>query len=195
MQQRLAAVFASSAQIEQLTVELPLVRSMPALLRAIGDVVAESFSADTAAIWRRDGDGWTPVHHHGFTANEATWTVRADQPLFYEIDAIGGAMLIDPVESMQAAVVGIGGAHTRSFAAACIAAGEGRYGIITLGRNRPLEPGDLDRLTELALEASLAIAVAEHLERMRDLVGPSTSPSTLVSDADGPPPPPPVAFT
>jgi hypothetical protein len=173
MQRRLAAVFSSSSQIEQLAKELPLVRSMSALLVAITDVVAEVLDADTAALWRRTDEGWVAAHHHGFTAAEATWMVPLDQPLLREIDITGGSILMDPVESMQAAVVGIGGAHTRSIMAACIAAGEGRYGIITVGRDRPLEPHDLDHLTDLALEASLAVAVAEHIERVRDLVVPA----------------------
>jgi hypothetical protein len=76
-------------------------------------------------------------------------------------------MLIDPVEKVQAAVVGIGGAHTESFMAASIAAGTARLGILAVGRNCPLTEGELDRLVDVASEAAPGMAVAEQLARLR----------------------------
>jgi hypothetical protein len=70
------------------------------------------------------------------------------------------------VEQAQAAVAGIGGAHTESFMAAAIAVGPGRYGILAVGRDEPLTASHLDLLLGAALEAAPGIAVAEQLLRL-----------------------------
>jgi hypothetical protein len=78
-----------------------------------------------------------------------------------------GSLLVDPVEPVQAAVAGIGGAHTESFMATSIAVGPGRYGILAVGRDEPLTADDLDTLAEVALEMAPGLAVAEQIERLR----------------------------
>jgi hypothetical protein len=51
--------------------------------------------------------------------------------------------------------------------AAAIAAGPGRFGILAVGRDRPLTEADLDVLVELASEAAPGVAVAEQLARFQ----------------------------
>lgn len=176
MHQRLAGFVPAAEEIERLVTEIPLVRSLPALLRAIARSVADELGADTVALWRADRHGWSAAAHVGLTALEAKTLVAFDQPMLREVDASGGAMLMDPIERVQAAVAGIGGAHTRSFMAASIAAGAARHGVITAGREAPFVVADLDHLADLASEAALGVAVAEHLQRVGALMQPPPDP-------------------
>jgi hypothetical protein len=167
LRERLAAVLTATAELERLIEEVPVLASLDGLARAIVDDVASQLQADTSALWRGSREGWHVLAHRGLTPHEATWTVPFDHPLFGEVDQSGGSILIDPVDAVQAAVAGIGGAHTESFMAASIAAGPGRFGILAVGRDRPLTEADLDVLVALATEAAPGIAVAEQLARLR----------------------------
>jgi hypothetical protein len=167
LRERLAAVLAATAELERLIEQVPLLGSLDDLAQAIVSDLATQFEADTTALWRAIPDGWEVQAHLGLTAHEATWRVPFDHPLFGELDATGGAILIDPVDVVQATVAGIGGAHTQSLMAAAIAVGPGRFGILVVGRDRPLTPRDLDHLIDLVTEAALGLAVAEQLARLR----------------------------
>ena len=167
LRERLARVLAATSELERLTDEVPLLKDLPALATAVVREAVSQLEADTVGLWRPGGGGWQVEAHHGLTRHEASWTVPFDQPLFAEVHATGGALLLDPVDAVQAAVVGIGGAHTESFMAASIAAGPGRYGILAVGRDRQLVEEDLDILGELALEMAPGLAVAEQLERLQ----------------------------
>jgi hypothetical protein len=168
LKERLAAVLAATSELERLLEEMPLLGSAASLAEAIVEDLRQQLDAETVALWRRvDAGHWKVLAHRGLTPLEATWHVPSDQPLFSEVDASGGALLIDPVDAVQAAVSGIGGAHTETFMAASIAAGPGRYGILTVGRDRPLTEPDLDLLVEEASDAAPGMAVAEQLARFR----------------------------
>lgn len=181
LRSRLARVLAAAGELERLIEEVPLLRSRPALTRAVCTEIQQELEADTVGIWLDSVDdrGWVAVSHHGFTSHEAKLIVGADQPLFAEVHATGGGLLIDPVEAVQAAVAGIGGAHTESFMAASVAIGPGRYGIIAVGRNRQLTPEDLDLLCDLAQEAAPGLAVAEQLARFQ-IEAPPPDPIELI---------------
>ena len=167
LRERLARVLTATSELEQLVEDVPLLAELPALAAAIVREVQVQLEADTVALWRPAEDGWRLTAHHGLTPNEARWVVSFDQPLFCEVHATGGALLLDPVDAVQAAVAGIGGAHTESFMAAAVAAGPGRYGILAVGRDRQLVEEDLDTLGDLALEMAPGLAVAEQLARLR----------------------------
>jgi hypothetical protein len=168
LKERLAAVLAATSELERLLEEVPLLGSVESLADAIVEDLRQQLDAVTVALWGRVGAGhWEVLAHRGLTPVEATWHVPSDQPLFAEVDASGGALLIDPVDAVQAAVAGIGGAHTETFMAASIAAGPGRYGILTVGRDRPLTEPDLDLLVEETSDAAPGMAVAEQLARFR----------------------------
>jgi hypothetical protein len=167
LRERLAAVLAAISELERLVEQVPMLNSLDDLAEAIvGDLHAQ-LEADTVGLWRLGTEGWQLLAHRGLTPHESRLRVPLDQPLFAEVDHAGGAMLIDPVDAVQAAVAGIGGAHTESFMAASIAAGTARLGILAVGRNRPLTEGELDRLVDAASEAAPGIAVAEQLARLR----------------------------
>jgi hypothetical protein len=166
MRQRLAAAITAAAELERLVTEVPVLRSLPGLARALVAEVQQAFAADTVGFWQLAEEGYGAVAAVGFTSLEARRLVDRDQPMMSEVDDSGGGLLIDPVEAAQAAVAGIGGAHTESFMAASVAAGPGRFGIITVGRNEPLTPGDLDRLMALTKEAAPGVAAAELLARL-----------------------------
>jgi hypothetical protein len=167
LRERLARVLSATSELEKLVDEVPLLAELPALASAVVREVQQQLDADTVGLWRPAEDGWRLSAHRGLTRNEATWIVPFDQPLFSEVHATGGALLLDPVDAVQAAVAGIGGAHTESFMAAAVAAGPGRYGILAVGRDRQLVEEDLDVLGDLALEMAPGLAVAEQLERLR----------------------------
>jgi hypothetical protein len=178
LRERLASVLSATSELERLVQQVPMLASVQALGAAIVEDLATRLEADTVGLWRWAEDGWNVLAHHGLTALEATWHVPHDHPMFSEVDAAGGAILIDPVDAAQAAVAGIGGAHTESFMAASIAAGPGRFGILAVGRNRPLTETDLDSLVEVASEAAPGMAVAEQLARLSELAAvPDPEPS------------------
>jgi hypothetical protein len=160
---RVAAVLAATAELERLLDEFPPLASVDGFGRAVVGDLATRLTADTVAYWRWYEDGWKVLAQRGLTRLEASWVVPHDHPLFAEIDAAGGALLIDPVDAAQAAVAGIGGAHTESFMAAALAVGPGRFGILAVGRNRPLSEADLETLVEEAAEAAPGMALAEQL--------------------------------
>ena len=167
LRKRLARVLAATTELEELVEQVPLLGDLPTLAVAIVREVAQALEADTVGLWQLADDGWHALAHHGFTHHEATWVVPFDQPLFSEMHATGGALLLDPVDAVQAAVTGIGGAHTESFMASAIAAGPGGYGILGVGRDRQLTELELDILGDLALEMAPGLAVAQQLERLR----------------------------
>jgi hypothetical protein len=167
LRQRLAAALAAISELERLVEQVPMLNSLDDLADAIVVDLAAQLGADTVGLWRLGTEGWELLAHRGLTPHESRLRVPVDQPLFAEVDHTGGAMLIEPVEAVQAAVAGIGGAHTDSFMAASIAAGTARLGILAVGRNRPLTEPDLDLLVDVASEAAPGIAVAEQLVRLR----------------------------
>jgi hypothetical protein len=167
LRERLAAVLAATAELERLIDQVPMLRSLETFAAAIVADLATQLDADTVGFWRIGADGWELVAQQGLTPHESQLHVPLDHPLFSEVDASGGAILIDPVDALQSAVAGIGGAHTESFMAAAIAAGPGRFGILAVGRDRPLTEADLDVLVELASEAAPGVAVAEQLARFQ----------------------------
>jgi hypothetical protein len=167
LRERLAAVLAAISELERLVEQVPVLNSLDDLAEAIVKDLHEQLEAETVGLWRLDTEGWELLAHRGLTTHESRMRVPLDQPLFAELDHTGGAMLIDPVETVQAAVAGIGGAHTESFMAAAIAAGTARLGILAVGRNHPFTEDDLDRLVDVASEAAPGIAVAEQLARLR----------------------------
>ncbi len=167
LQGRLAQVIAATSELERLVEEVPLLSDLDGLGRAIVRETRSQLDADTVGLWRAAPGGWRVVAHHGLTKHEATWLVPSDHPLFAEVHATGGALLIDPVDQVHAAVAGIGGAHTESFMAAAIAVGPGRYGIVAVGRDVSLTEQDLDTLCALTLEMAPGMAVAEQLDRLR----------------------------
>jgi hypothetical protein len=169
LRDRLAAALAATAELERLVEQVPMLRSLETFAAAIVADIVTQLDATTAGFWRTAEDGWELAAHHGLTAHESKLHVPLDHPLFSEVDASGGAILIDPVDALLSAVAGIGGAHTESFMAASIAAGPGRFGILAVGRDRPLKEADLDILVELASEAAPGVAVAEQLARIRAL--------------------------
>jgi len=179
---RLARVLTATGELEELVAAVPLLADLDALTRAVVREIAARTAADSVGYWRRAEDGWHLAAHLGLTPHEATWRVPPDQPLFMELEATGGALLIDPVDRLQAAVAGIGGAHTESFMAAAIAVGPGRYGIVAVGRNAALGEPDLDLLAELALDAAPGVAVAEQLIRLRGIVAQPPRPLAAASD-------------
>jgi hypothetical protein len=166
LQHRLAGALTASAELERLVIDLPLLRSSRALALAVTTMVQEQLRADTVAVWRPRADGWHVAAARGLSPIEAAMVVAPTHPLFTEIDASGGALLIDPVDSVQGIVAGVGGAHTESFMAASISVGPGRYGIVTAGRDDPLRGHDLDTLIAMVLEAALGFALADWFERM-----------------------------
>ncbi|TVP75549.1 MAG: GAF domain-containing protein [Nitriliruptor sp.] len=176
LRERLARVLAATSELERLTDEVPLLTDLTALATAVVREVGAQLDADTVGLWQAADQGWQVLAHTGLTRHEATWTVPFDQPLFSEVHATGGALLLDPVDAVQAAVAGIGGAHTESFMAAAIAAGPGRYGILAVGRDRPLVEADLDTLGDVALEMAPGLAVAEQLARLRGTGAPTGAP-------------------
>jgi hypothetical protein len=163
---RLARVLSAVSELELLIDEVPALTSLEAIGRFLVDDLVASLEADSAGFWRDQHDGWHLVAGRGLTAIESTMVVPHDQPLFSEVHRTGGGLLIDPVDQAQAAVAGIGGAHTESFMAAAIAVGPGRYGILSVGRDEPLTASHLDLLLGAALEAAPGIAVAEQLLRL-----------------------------
>ena len=167
LRERLARVLGATSELERLIEEVPLLADLTALSTAVVREIAAQLETDTVALWRPTDAGWQVVAQQGLTFHGASWTVPFDQPLFAEVHASGGALLLDPVDAVQAAVVGIGGAHTESFMAASIAAGPGRYGILAVGRDRQLVEQDLDILAEQALEMAPGMAVAEQVERLQ----------------------------
>lgn len=171
LHERLVQIFAATSQIESIAAELPIVTDRVALYQAIVMAVADEFTADTVALWRRAHNGWVTAAHRGLTEREASLPVGFDQPVLRDVDARSGAVLLDPTASFQHLISGIGGAHTESFMAASIATGPNRLGILAVGRDEPLAEADLDRLVEMAAEAAVGIGVAEHIERMSTLVG------------------------
>jgi hypothetical protein len=167
LRERLAAVLAATSELERLIEEVPLLVSLAGLAEAIVDDLRGQLEADTVALWRLDGEGWSAIAHAGLSKVEASWHVPVDHPLFSEIDNAGGGILLDPVDAVQEAVAGVGGAHTTSFMAASIAAGHSRFGLLTVGRDRSLTADDLDVLIDIASEAAPGIAVAEQLARFQ----------------------------
>jgi hypothetical protein len=163
---RLARALSAVSELELLIDEVPALTSLEAIGRFLVDDLVSSLAADSAGFWRDQHDGWHLVAGRGLTAIERRMVVPHDQPLFSEVHGTGGGLLIDPVEQAQAAVAGIGGAHTESFMAAAIAVGPGRYGILAVGRDEPLTASHLDLLLGAALEAAPGIAVAEQLLRL-----------------------------
>lgn len=169
LRDRLAHVLAATAELERIVEEFPLLCSVEGFSGAVVADVASQLEATTVGLWRTGPEGWTVVAHHGLTAQEAGWQVPLDHPLFSEVDVSGGSLLVDPVDALQAVVAGIGGAHTESFMAASIAADRDRFGMLAVGRDRPLTGRDLDTLIDLASEAAPGMAVAEQLARLRAL--------------------------
>jgi hypothetical protein len=167
LRERLVRVLAATAELERLIDEVPLLADLPALAAVVVEDLALRLRADTVGLWRHGELGWNATAHHGLTRHEATWVVPDEQPMFAEVHRTGGSLLVDPVEPVQAAVAGIGGAHTESFMATSIAVGPGRYGILAVGRDEPLTADDLDTLAEVALEMAPGLAVAEQIERLR----------------------------
>lgn len=167
LRERLVRVLAATSELERLIDEVPLLADLPALAAVVVDDLATRLRADTVGLWRYGDRGWTATAQRGLTRHEATWVVPDDQPMFAEVHRTGGSLLIDPVEPVQAAIAGIGGAHTESFMATSIAVGPGRYGILAVGRDDPLTADDLDTLAEVALEVAPGLAVAEQIERLR----------------------------
>jgi hypothetical protein len=179
LRHRLARALTASAELERLVADLPLLRSIPALALAVTKMLEEQLRADSVAVWRPREDGWHVVAARGLSAIEQSMVVAPKHPLFTEVDASGGALLIDPVDSVQGVVAGIGGAHTESFMAASIAVGPGRYGIVTIGRDDPLRNQDLDMLVSLVLEAALGFALADWFERMAGIAERDRPPSSV----------------
>lgn len=176
VRQRLAEVVSAGVELEQLCTDVPLLRSLPALARAVIAEVHAELEADVAVFFEHTDDGYVSLASIGLTPHERTLVVPLDQPMLAEVDRSGGGLLIDPIEAAHAAVAGIAGAHTASFMVASIAAGPGRFGLLAVGRNEPLKTGDLDRLLELALEAGPGVATAQLLRRLGGLlIAPSAS--------------------
>jgi len=171
LHERLVQIFAAAAQVESVATELPIVTDRMALSRAVVMAVGDEFAADTVVLWRRADNGWVAVAHQGLTGREASLPVGFEQPLLRDIQAGGGAILLDPTVSFQNVISGIGGAHTESFMAAAIALGSRSLGILSVGRDDPLTEADLERLVEMAVEAAVGIGIAEHIERMSYLRG------------------------
>ena len=167
---RLAHVAMAGGELERLAGEIPLLTSPPALARAIVAELAQTLTVDTAALWTREDDGYHCMAGHGLTPGEQRLIVPDDHPLVAQVRSNRGGVLIDPIDAAQAAVAGIGGAHTRSFAAANLGAGSVHLGVVTCGRERSLQPGDLDQLIALAGEAAPGMAVAKLLVRLATLV-------------------------
>jgi hypothetical protein len=167
LRERLVRVLAATTELERLIDEVPLLADLPGLAAVVVEDLAARLRADTVGLWRHGELGWAVTAHHGLTKHEATWVVSDEQPMFAEVHHTGGSLLIDPVEPVQAAVAGIGGAHTESFMATSVAVGPGRYGILAVGRDDPLTVDDLDTLAEVALEMAPGLAVAEQIERLR----------------------------
>jgi hypothetical protein len=169
MRDRMTAALEAGGQLERLVTDVPLLRSLRGLARAVVAEAAEALEADTVGFWQRMDEGFRVITAIGLTTLERKRLVELDQPMLAEVDETGGGLLIDPVEAAQAAVAGIGGAHTDSFMVASIAAGPERFGLIAVGRNEPLTPADLDRLIDLASEAAPGVGVAQLLERLGGL--------------------------
>jgi hypothetical protein len=169
MRDRMTAALEAGGQLERLVTDVPLLRSLRGLARAVVAEAAEALEADTVGFWQRTDEGFRVIAAIGLTTLERKRLVELDQPMLAEVDETGGGLLIDPVETAQAAVAGIGGAHTDSFMVASIAAGPERFGLIAVGRNEPLTPADLDRLIDLASEAAPGVGVAQLLERLGGL--------------------------
>lgn len=163
---RFAQGVTAGGELETLLADMPILRSVRTLGAAIVEEVHTELEADTTAYWQRFDDGFRVLASQGLTKVEQHLVVALVQPMLGEIHTTGGGLLIDPVDAVQAAVAGIGGARTESFMAAAIAIGEGRYGILAVGRNRPLVPDDLDRLIAVATEAAPGIALAQLLRRV-----------------------------
>ena len=171
LHERLVQIFAATSQIESIAAEMPIITDRAALYQAIVTAVADEFAADSVVLWRPGQDGWVAAAHLGLTAHQSSLVVGFEQPVLSDLEARGGAILLDPTVSFQALISGIGGAHRESFMACAVAIGSHRLGILAVGRDEPLGETDLDRLVELAGEAAVGIGVAEHIQRMADLVG------------------------
>jgi hypothetical protein len=181
---RLTAALATGSELERLVTDVPMIRSLRGLARAVVAEAREALGADTVGFWQRTDAGFRVIAAIGLTTLETKRLVELDQPMMAEVDATGGGLLIDPVEYAQAAVTGIGGAHTGSFMVASIAMGSERFGLIAVGRNEPLTPADLDRLIDLASEAAPGVGVAQLLERLGRL--PGVEPAELALAAPSP---------
>ncbi len=170
---RLAHVVTAASELERLVEEIPLLTSPRSLAQVVIAEVGETVRADTAALWLRGDDGaYRCAADDGLTAAERRIVVAADHPLIAQVRDNRGGVLIHPIGAAQAAVAGVGGAHTESFAAVNLGAGAVHLGVITVGRDDPLTSRELDHLIELAVEAAPGIAVAQLLVRLAGLVRP-----------------------
>jgi hypothetical protein len=163
-------------QLEDLVEQVPALTDRPALARLLVAEVERRLAADTAGLWELRDDGWYARGHRGFTAHEARLVVAPAQPLFHQVDATAGAILIDPVEPLQHLVAGIGGAHTESFMAAALTMSGQGYGIIAVGRRAAFVARDLDVLVELASEVAPLLAIADRLANLREAAPPPPLP-------------------
>jgi hypothetical protein len=166
LRSRLSKVLSAVSELELLIDEIPALSSLEAIGEFLVDDLVTRLDADCAGFWQAGDDGWRLVAGRGLTPIESKMVVSANQPLFSEVHRTGGGLLVDPVDQAQAAVAGIGGAHTESFMAAAVAVGPGRFGILSVGRDEPFTASHLDLLLGVALEAAPGVAVAEQLLRI-----------------------------
>jgi hypothetical protein len=154
------------SKIEEAMEELPVLTDLHELTEALLGEVVELLQPQTAAVYLPGPDGFRVWASHGFANVERTMAVQTHQPLFADILVRHEAVLIEPIDLAVSLVAGIGGARTNAFIASPVEANSKCIGVIVAGRDH-FENEDLDRLENLVEEASLGLAVALGLDRLK----------------------------
>lgn len=164
--QRIARTLPAAQEVLYLLETAPSLKDREAIIGALLEEVVGTLTPQTAAVWVLGDGEFRALASHGMTRVERTMRVAADQPLFGELWAGGGGVLIQPTDMAQAAVAGIGGAHTDAFMGAVVGIGGTPYLIVTAGADQ-FRSGDLENLLSVAADAAPGLAIAELLEQLR----------------------------
>lgn len=162
---RLKAAAAWGREIEELLSELPVLEDLWEMADALAGDVESQFSAQVAAVFVYGEEGYQAAAHRGLSRVEAGMVVPETQPLFSDVIRTQEGILIQPVDLAQGLVSGIGGARTEAMMAAPVVSEGACIAIIVVGGDRFAET-DLDRLSDLAIEAAPGLAVARLLQRL-----------------------------
>lgn len=165
---KMRRVAAAGKDLEELLAELPMLADLASMSEALLGEVVERFVPQVACVYVRSPKGFRLVAGHGLSKVERGLVVSVDHPLFGEMLRTPEAVLISPVDLAQGLVAGIAGARTEALLAAPVQVAGHCVAIIVVGRHAFSE-ADLDVLDALAVEAAPGLAVAQMLDRLRDL--------------------------
>lgn len=164
---RIARTLPAVQEVIYLLEETPSIRDRDAIVTAVLQEVVAAIEPETAAVWWPEGGSFITVASQGLTKVEQQMKVPGDQPLMGELSQTGGGVLIQPTDMAQAAVAGIGGAHTDAFMGAAAAIGGRTYAVVTAGRSE-FRSDELDVLLRIAADAAPGLAIAGLLVELRD---------------------------